>query len=67
MRGINPFLGLLVKAMHSLMAVNFQFSRSPIYHIMDALTALYDREDLMLKGEIIASLESYTNTEVGGS
>jgi len=34
---------------------------------MDALTAIYDNDELMLRGEIIYLLQSYENLEIGGS
>jgi len=51
--GSHPILSLLVRALHALMAVNFEYSRSVVYHLLDALTALYEQDDLMLKQELI--------------
>ena len=66
-RGNNPFLTLLIAAFHSLMPVSFEYSRAAVSHIMDALTGLYDRDELMMKEEILHILSSYVNQELGGA
>ena len=65
--GRNPLLTQMVVAFHSLMQVNFEFSRSAMSHIMDALSELYDRDELMMKQEIVHHLTSFVNQELGGA
>ena len=65
--GNHPFLSLLVRAFHSLMLVNFQYSRKPVVHLMDAITSLYDSKELFLKQDIMFQLNGYVNHEIGGS
>ena len=47
--GSNPFLSQLIQALHNLMAVNFDYSRAAVSHLMDAITELYDEDKLVMK------------------
>ena len=47
--GSHPFLCLMIRALHGLMQVNYEYSRTAICHIMDALSALYSCELTMVK------------------
>lgn len=47
--GNQPFMGMLVRCLHALAPIDFQYSRRVIYHVLDALTSLYDCDDLLLK------------------
>ena len=49
------------------MLVNFQYSRKPVVHLMDAITSLYDSKELFLKQDIMFQLNGYVNHEIGGS
>ena len=66
-KGTHPFLSLLINCLHSLMAVDLDHSRRVVTHLVDALSALYDHDSLVLRPEIIFQLSSYVNQELGGS
>ena len=49
-----PLLGLLVDYLQALSFMRFERVRKVVYHLIDAFSALYDREELMLKSIIIS-------------
>lgn len=65
--GNHPFLRLLIRALHGLMAINFEFCRKAVIHLMDALSTLYDKDELFLKQEIMLMLSELVNHSVGES
>ena len=44
-----PLLGLLVDYLQALSFMRFERVRKVVYHLIDAFSALYDHEELMLK------------------
>ena len=66
-QGNHPFLALMVRALHSLMATRHEDSRDAIAHIIDALSALFDCDALPLKQDIIGLLERYADHDLGGA
>lgn len=62
----NPFLSLLVQLLHCLMQVNVEYCRDAVCHIVNAVTALYDNDELVMKQEIIGLYSRFINQETGG-
>ena len=63
--GANPLLSLLVCYLRALAPVDFRYSRKVIYHLIDALTALYDCDALPLKQQVVFELTQQKDYDHG--
>ena len=63
--GAHPLLSLLVCYLRALAPVDFRYSRKVIYHLIDALSALYDSDALHLKQQVVFELTQQKDYDYG--